>query len=50
MLTDNPQSAECVFPNTELLIAVHCENETTINNNSEKYKLIYHNNVSAKTH
>ena len=50
MLTDNPQSAECVFPNTELLIAVHCENETTINNNSEKYKLMYHNNVLATIH
>ena len=50
MLTDNTRFTERIFSNTELLIAVHCKNETTINNNSEKYKLMYYNNVSASTH
>ena len=50
MLVDNPQSIERIFSSTELLIAVHCEDETTIKNNLEKYKLLYNNDVPVTMH
>ena len=50
MLVDNPQSIERIFSSTELLIAVHCEDETTIKNNLEKYKLLHNNDVPVTMH
>lgn len=38
MLVDDEQVLETIFSNTKMLIAVHCEDETTIKNNLEKYK------------
>lgn len=33
MLVDNPKALEAIFSKSKLLIAVHCEDETTIKNN-----------------
>ena len=38
MLVDNPEAIEKIFSCTSMLIAVHCEDETTIKNNLEYYK------------
>ena len=38
MLVDNQEALEKIFSSTKMLIAVHCEDETTIKNNLEKYK------------
>jgi len=37
MLVDNPEVLEKIFSSTDLLIAVHCEDEATIKGNLEKY-------------
>ena len=39
MLVDNPGTLDRVFKESELLIATHCEDETTIRHNLEKLKL-----------
>jgi dihydroorotase len=41
MLVDNEEVLERIFSSTPLLIAVHCEDETTIKNNLEKFKAEY---------
>jgi dihydroorotase len=38
MLVDNEDVLEKIFSSTKMLIAVHCEDETTIKNNLAKYK------------
>ena len=40
MLVDNPGTLDKVFKESELLIATHCEDETTIKHNLEKIKLL----------
>ncbi|HMB99970.1 MAG TPA: dihydroorotase, partial [Flavobacteriaceae bacterium] len=50
MLVDNPKVLEKIFSNTELLIAVHCEDETTIKNNLEKYKKEFGDDIPIKYH
>lgn len=50
MLVDNEVVLEKIFSSTPLLIAVHCEDETTIKNNSEKYKAIYGDDVPVTVH
>ncbi|MEJ2113617.1 MAG: dihydroorotase [Flavobacteriaceae bacterium] len=50
MLVDNPQVLEKIFSNTKLLIAVHCEDETTIKNNLEKYKNEFGDDIPIKYH
>ena len=50
MLVDNEAVLEKIFSSTPLLIAVHCEDETTIKNNSEKYKAIYGDDVPVTVH
>ena len=50
MLVDNDSSLEKIFSSTPLLIAVHCEDETTIRNNLEIYKNQYGNNIPIKAH
>jgi len=50
MLVDNPQVLEKIFSNTKLLIAVHCEDETTIKNNLEKYKKEFGDDIPIKYH
>jgi dihydroorotase len=37
MLVDNPEVLEKIFSSTDLLIAVHCEDEATIKENLKKY-------------
>jgi dihydroorotase len=36
MLVDNEATLEKIFSSTPMLIAVHCEDETTVQNNLEK--------------
>lgn len=50
MLVDNEAVLEKIFSSTPMLIAVHCEDETTIKNNLEKYKAEYGENVPVTAH
>ena len=50
MLVDNEEVLEKIFSSTPMLIAVHCEDETTIKNNLEKYKAEYADNIPVKFH
>lgn len=50
MLVDNPESLEKIFSSTNLLIAVHCEDENTIKTNLEKYKQEYGDHIPVECH
>lgn len=50
MLVDNEAVLEKIFSNTKMLIAVHCEDETTIKNNLEHYKAQYGENIPMTCH
>ena len=50
MLVDNDEVLERIFSSTPLLIAVHCEDETTIKNNLEKFKAEYGDDIPVSTH
>ena len=50
MLVDNEQVLEIIFSSTKMLIAVHCEDETTIKNNLEKAKQEFGNNIPITQH
>ncbi|MFD2822845.1 dihydroorotase [Lacinutrix iliipiscaria] len=50
MLVDNPEVLENIFSKTKLLIAVHCEDETTIRQNLEKYKNKFGDSIPIKYH
>jgi dihydroorotase len=50
MLVDDEKVLENIFSSTKLLIAVHCEDETTIKNNLEKYKAEYGDNIPMEFH
>lgn len=50
MLVDNPESLEKIFSSTKMLIAVHCEDETTIKNNLEHYKEQYGDAIPVACH
>jgi dihydroorotase len=50
MLVDNEAVLEKIFSNTKMLIAVHCEDETTIKNNLETYISKYGNQVPITAH
>ncbi|MCB5972714.1 dihydroorotase [Flavobacterium psychrophilum] len=50
MLVDNEAVLEKIFSSTKMLIAVHCEDETTIQNNLEKYKAEYGDDIPMKFH
>jgi dihydroorotase len=50
MLVDNQATLEKIFSSTPLLIAVHCEDETTIKNNLEKYKEEFGEEVPITAH
>jgi dihydroorotase len=49
MLVDN-STLEKIFSSTPMLIAVHCEDETTVQNNLEKYKAEYGEDVPVTVH
>ena len=50
MLVDNPEVLEKIFSSTDLLIAVHCEDETTIRKNTEKYVTKFGDDIPIKHH
>lgn len=50
MLVDNPETLENIFSKTKMLIAVHCEDETTIRKNTEHYKKLYGDDIPVKYH
>lgn len=50
MLVDDPKVLENIFSKTNLLIAVHCEDESTIKNNLKAYKTKYGDTIPIKFH
>ncbi len=50
MLVDNEETLEKIFSSTKMLIAVHCEDETTIKNNLETYQKEYGDDIPVKFH
>lgn len=50
MLVDNLESLEKIFSSTKLLIAVHCEDESTIKTNLEKYLAEYGEDIPVELH
>jgi dihydroorotase len=50
MLVDDSEVLESIFSNTKMLIAVHCEDETTIKNNLEKYKAELGEDIPVQYH
>jgi len=50
MLVDNEQVLENIFSKTNLLIAVHCEDEATIRKNTAIYKEKYGDDIPVKYH
>ncbi len=51
MLVDNERTLENLFKNVPpMLIATHCEDETTIRLNSAKYRAIYGENIPVELH
>lgn len=50
MLVDNQQALEKIFSSTKMLIAVHCEDEETIKNNLERYKLQFGEDIPVEFH
>ncbi len=50
MLVDDDEVLEKIFSSTNMLIAVHCEDEMTIKNNLDKQKSIYGDNIPIKLH
>jgi dihydroorotase len=50
MLVDSSDSLEKIFSNTNLLIAVHSEDEATVKANLERYKLQFGDDIPVKFH
>ncbi|PIE50380.1 MAG: dihydroorotase [Flavobacteriales bacterium] len=50
MLVDNPEVLENIFSKVKMPICVHCEDETTIRNNTEEYKAKYGDDIPVKYH
>lgn len=50
MLVDNAQTLEALFANSPMLIATHCEDETTIQRNLEAFKLRYGEKLTPQMH
>lgn len=50
MLVDDEAVLEQLFLHTAHIISVHCEDETTIRNNLEKYKAIYGDHIPVALH
>lgn len=50
MLVDNPETLEEIFSKVKMPICVHCEDETTIRSNTEKYKAEYGDDIPVKFH
>lgn len=50
MLVDDPKTLEEIFSKVEMPICVHCEDEKTIRENTEKYKAEYGDDIPVKFH
>lgn len=50
MLVDDPKVLEKIFSSTDMLISVHCEDETTIRRNTEAYLKKYGNDIPMDAH
>ncbi|MBT8320193.1 MAG: dihydroorotase [Eudoraea sp.] len=50
MLVDDEQVLEGIFRNTEMVISAHCEDETTIRENMERYRNQYGDDIPVKYH
>ncbi|UYW01278.1 dihydroorotase [Flavobacterium agricola] len=50
MLVDDPETIEKIFSSTKMLIAVHCEDEATIQANLEKAKEVYGEDIPMDQH
>jgi dihydroorotase len=50
MLVDSSEALEKIFSSTKLLIAVHSEDETTVKENLERYKLQFGEDIPVKFH
>ena len=50
MLVDNQQVLEKIFSSTNMVIALHCEDETTIKNNLATYKEKFGDDIPMKYH
>lgn len=50
MLVDNEYTLEGIFANAPMLIATHCEDEVTIQQNLARYKATYGDNLTADMH
>ncbi|MEZ4797217.1 MAG: dihydroorotase [Flavobacteriaceae bacterium] len=50
MLVDNPKVLEKIFSNTKMLIAVHCEDEATIQNNLKTHVDKFGDDIPMKYH
>ena len=50
MLVDDDEALEKIFSSTNLLIALHCEDEMTIKNNLDKQKSIYGDDIPMELH
>lgn len=50
MLVDNPEVLEKIFSSTNLLIAVHCEDEAIIRANMEEFTSKYGEDISIENH
>ena len=50
MLVDSSESLEKIFSSTNLLIAVHCEDENTVKSNLEKYRAEYGDDIPVEFH
>ncbi|MFK6999344.1 dihydroorotase [Flavobacterium oreochromis] len=50
MLVDREEVLEKIFSNTNMIICVHCEDETTIQNNLATYKEKYGDNIPMDCH
>lgn len=50
MLVDNEEVLEKIFSSTKMLIAVHCEDESTIKKNLDEQKRIYGDDIPIELH
>ena len=50
MLVDNEEVLEKIFSSTKMLIAVHCEDESTIKKNLDKQRTIYGEDIPINLH
>jgi len=50
MLVDNEEVLEKIFSSTDMVISVHCEDETTIRKNTAEFKEKYGDDIPVKYH